>query len=196
MAMNAWIRASLTLVAAAAVGALLWTASQFDLHTTGGYWAAMGVIAGGGLLLGLAQRSAGAGTRSMWLVALVPVTVFGLWVIVVAQPHGNTFRHHLRSWDSDLGIGSAVHDLGQWNGVVALGIGLVLGLALAFVPLRPEIVETTALAPEQRAFAEPVTDRYEDETEVVPVGARRDYDETTSSAGSTAGARHANRSHT
>jgi hypothetical protein len=172
--MNAWIRASLTLLAAGAVGALLWAGSQFDLHTTGGYWAAMGVIAGGGLLLGLAQRSGGVGSRATWLMAVVPVTVVGLWVITVAQPHGSTFRHHLRSWDSDLGIGSAVHDMGQWNGVVALGIGLVLGLALAFVPVRPTVAEP--VAPEERPFAEPVPERTEDETEVVPVGAgRRDY---------------------
>jgi hypothetical protein len=173
MAMNAWIRASLTLVAAAAAGALLWTASQFDLHTTGGYWAAMGVIAGGGLLLGLAQRSGGAGSRAMWLVAAVPVTVFGLWVIDVAQPHGNTFRHHVRLWDSDLSIGSAVHDIGRWNGVVALGIGLVVGLALAFVPVRTAVIEPPAAA-EERRFAEPVPEPTEGETEIVPVGAPRD----------------------
>ena len=169
--MNAWIRASLTLVAAGAVGALLWAASQFDLHTTGGYWAAMGVIAGGGLLLGLAQRSTGAGTRAMWLVAILPVTILGLWVIVAAQPHGNTFRHHLLSWSSDLNVGGAVHDLGQWNGVIALGIGLVLGLTLSFVPIRPTLA--MPVPPDERPFAEPVPERHEDETEVVPVGAAR-----------------------
>jgi hypothetical protein len=59
--MNAWNRALLTLLAAGATGALLWVASQFDTHTTGGYWAAMGVIAGGGLLVGLAQLRGGDG---------------------------------------------------------------------------------------------------------------------------------------
>ena len=170
MAMNALIRASLTLVAAGAVGALLWAASQFDLHTNGGYWAAMGVIAGGGVLLGLAQRSAGPGTRVSWLLAFVPVAIAGLWTIVAVQPHGNTFRNHVTSWSSDLGIGSAVHDIGQWNGVLALGIGLVLGLALSFVPITAEVVEPVPA--DERPFAEPVPE--ERPTEVVGAGAPRD----------------------
>jgi len=127
--MNAWNRALLTLLAAGATGALLWVGSQFDTHTTGGYWAAMGVIAGGGLLLGLSQLRRGGGSRiAMFMVAFVPVTVAALWAIVVAQPHSNTFRSHLRSWDSDLGITGAVNDIALWNGVLALGIGLVFGL--------------------------------------------------------------------
>ena len=58
--MNGWNRALTTLLAAGAAGFLLWLAAQFNMHATGGYWAALGVVAGCGLLLGLAQlRGAG-----------------------------------------------------------------------------------------------------------------------------------------
>ena len=129
--MNAMNRALLTLFAAGVTGCLLWLASQFDTRHTGGYWAAMGVIAGGGLLLGLAQlRGAGGNPVAYFLLAFVPVLVAGLWVIVSAQPHTNTFRSHVRAWNGDLGITRAVHSISLWNGVVALGIGLVFGLTM------------------------------------------------------------------
>ena len=74
--MNGLIRVFLTLLAAGATGALLWCASQFDRGTTGGYWAAMGVIAAGGLLFGLAQLSTAAlGSRAAFLLAFVPIGI-------------------------------------------------------------------------------------------------------------------------
>jgi len=129
--MNAMNRALFTLLAAGATGCLLWLASQFDTHHTGGYWAAMGVIAGGGLLFGVARlRGGGRNPVAYFLLAFVPVLVAGLWVIVAAQPHTNTFRSHVASWNADLGITGAVHSISLWNGVVALGIGLVFGLTM------------------------------------------------------------------
>src|SRR5579884_922603 len=110
MQMNAMNRALLTLLAAGATGCLLWLASRFDTHHTGGYWAAMGVIAGAGLLLGLAQLRGGGGhPPGFFLLAFLPAAIAGLWIIVAAQPHANTFRSHVGAWDGDLGIGSAVH---------------------------------------------------------------------------------------
>src|SRR5438552_2638901 len=72
MEMNAMNRALMTLLAASATGCLLWLASQFHTGTTGGYWAAMGVIAGGGLLLALAQlRGAGGNPPGMFLLSFL-----------------------------------------------------------------------------------------------------------------------------
>jgi hypothetical protein len=131
MHMNAMYRALLTLLTAGATGCLLWVASQFDTHRTGGYWAAMGVIAGGGLLLGLAQLRGGGGNPiGYFLLAFLPVLVAGLWVIVAAEPHTNTFRSHVTAWNGDLGLTRAVHAISLWNGVLALGIGLVFGLTM------------------------------------------------------------------
>src|SRR5579863_5835121 len=124
-------RPLMTLVAVAAAGALLWTASQFNLHHTGGYWAAMGVIAAGGLVFGLTQlRGSGGNPQMFGLAVLLPMLVVGLWLIITAEPLSNTFRSHLRTWDSHMGIVSAVSDIAIWNGVIALGIGLVCGLML------------------------------------------------------------------
>ena len=37
--MNGWTRALTTLLAAGVAGFLLWLAAQFDMRTSGGYWA-------------------------------------------------------------------------------------------------------------------------------------------------------------
>jgi hypothetical protein len=165
-------RALLTLLAAAGAGALLWVAAQFNSNATGGYWAAMGVIAAGGLLLGLAQgRASGYPPLALPLV-FVPIAVVTLWVIIVAEPVSNTFRSHLRGWDSDLGISSAVHDIGVWNGVLALGVGLVLGFALEPAAMRRRAtaaVPTVTPTALETAPAEPVV---ADGSEATPQGTR------------------------
>src|SRR5207248_7949851 len=81
MHMNAWNRALTTLLAAGAAGFLLWLAAQFDMHTTGGYWAALGIVAGCGLLLGLGQlRGAGGNPPAMLLLGFLPVLVCAGWI--------------------------------------------------------------------------------------------------------------------
>ncbi|MBV8081105.1 MAG: hypothetical protein JO186_12115 [Actinobacteria bacterium] len=157
--MNALTRALLTLLAAGATGALLWLASaRFDLHHTGGYWAAMGVVAGGGLLLGLAQlRGGGGNPPGFFLLAFLPTAIAGLWVIVAAQPHANPFRNRVRTWDGDLGITRAVHFISSWNGVLALGIGLMFGLTMepAWVLVRSRATAPAAM--DTDAADEPLT---------------------------------------
>jgi hypothetical protein len=147
MHMNAWNRALTTLLAAAAAGFLLWLAAQFNMHNTGGYWAALGIVAGCGLLLGLAQlRGAGGNPRAMLLLDFLPLTVCAGWILVYAEPHGNWFRDHVGRWSSDIGVGSVVHDVATFNGVLAFGIGLVFAYAL-----EPRMIarkrETVAAAP-------------------------------------------------
>jgi hypothetical protein len=142
---NGWTRAATTLLAAGAAGFLLWLAAQWDMHTTGGYWAAMGVVAGGGLLLGAAQlRGAGGNPPAMFLLGFLPVLVCAGWVIVYDQPHANWFRNHVTSWSSSIGILDVVRDVATWNGVLAFGIGLVFAYTLepAVLGRRREVVET------------------------------------------------------
>src|SRR3954452_14092326 len=101
--MNTTARALLTLLAALAIGGLLWVAAQFDTTTTGGYWAAMAVIAAGGLLFGLAQvRNDEETSPALRFLAFLPAIVAALWVIVAAQPDPNTYRNHVGAWSSDL----------------------------------------------------------------------------------------------
>jgi hypothetical protein len=129
--MNAWNRAFATLLAAGAAGFLLWLAAQFDMHTTGGYWAALGIVAGCGLLLGVAQlRGAGGNPPAMFLFGFLPVFVCASWVLLYAQPHSEWGRHLIRSWSGDIGIRGVVSDISMWNGVVAFGMGLVFAYVL------------------------------------------------------------------
>jgi hypothetical protein len=119
----------MTLVAAAIGGFGLWLVAHFDQTETGEYWAAMGVIAGAGLLFGLAQlRGRGGNPPAAFLIAFVPVLVAGGWVLLAMEPHANWFRDNIRAWDRDLGINDVVHYVGLQVGVVAFAIGLTFGL--------------------------------------------------------------------
>ena len=143
--MNASIRALTTLLAAGTAGFLLWLAAQFDMRHTGGYWAALGVVAGCGLLLGAAQlRGLGGNPPAMLLGSFLPVLVCAGWIVVAVEPQPNWFRDHFTAWSSDLGILHVVRDLGTFNGVLAFGIGLVFGYALepAMIARRRRVVET------------------------------------------------------
>jgi hypothetical protein len=147
MHMNGLSRAVTTLLAAGAAGFLLWLAAQFDMHTTGGYWAALGVVAGCGLLLGLVQlRGGGGNPPAMLLLAFLPVFVCASWVLLYAQPNSEWGRHLIRSWSGDIGIRGVVNDVSLWNGVVAFGVGLVFAYVLepAMLGRRREVVATDA----------------------------------------------------
>src|SRR5215213_3979228 len=129
--MNSMTRPIATLLAAAAGGAGLWLAGHWDTETTGGYWAALGVVAGAGLLLGLAQlRSPDGNVGGMFLFAFVPVAIAAGWVLITEQPNPNQWRDQVREWNRDLGIADVVHYVAPWLAVCAFGIGLVFGLTL------------------------------------------------------------------
>ena len=120
--MTTWTRALATLLAAAAAGFLIWLAAQFDRGTTGGYWAALGVVAGCGLLLGLAQlRGSGGNPPVTLLFVFVPVLVCAGWVILYAQPHANWFRNHVSAWSGDIGVpADRIVRLGEGVAIVSL----------------------------------------------------------------------------
>ena len=154
--MNAWNRALTTLLAAAAAGFLLWLAAQFNMHNTGGYWAALGIVAGCGLLLGLAQlRGSGGNPPAMLLLDFLPVLICAGWVLVYAEPHANWFRTHVGRWSGDIGIRGVVHDVATWNGVLAFGIGLVFGYMLepGMMRRKREAVETAPVMQRRRLTA-------------------------------------------
>ena len=144
-------RALSTLAGAAAAGGLIWVAAQMDQGTTGGYWAQLGILGGAGLALALA-RLPDTGVRTLvpslptFVLAFLPSLVAAAWIVVAAQPHGNTWRRHVLSWSSDIGVTRPVHDLGPVAIVLAFGLGALLGLVFERRAVRAAVTE--AVAPE------------------------------------------------
>jgi hypothetical protein len=127
-------RGTITLLAAAIAGLLVWLATQVSASSNGGYWGVYGLIAGAGLVMA-ASQILGGWTKwglprlslNVFLIAFVPVLVAAGWVLVAAQPDPNWFRDHVNNWSSDIGIGGLVSDLIEYVSVLAFGIGLVFG---------------------------------------------------------------------
>jgi MFS family permease len=133
-------RATLTLIGAAAAGALLWLATSIlpdnvSDASLGGYWAAFGLVALGGLAMALSQLLGG-WTKWGWprisshvfLVAFVPTLIVGGWVLAAHEPDSYWLGRHVRSWSGDLGVDGLVDSLGLMIPAIAFGIGLVFGL--------------------------------------------------------------------
>jgi hypothetical protein len=143
--MNGLSRAAATLLGAAAAGFLLWLAAQVGRHSTGGYWAAYGIVAGAGVLFALSQLRGRTGhPPGMLLLGFLPVLVVAGWVLLGMQPHANWFRSHVLGWSGDMHIRGAVQDIGTSIGVLAFGIGYTLGAVAEPGPKRrPVVVEPT-----------------------------------------------------
>jgi len=160
-----------TAVAAGTAGVLLWLATQVGQQTTARFWASMGIVAGAGLVVALAQALGGwtKGLRlrlspGTFLVGFLPTLVVAGWILMATQPGGGWHGGRFASWSSSLGILDVVHDLGLWHGVLAFGLGLMLGLSLDTVPAleagpTAEVAVTHATAPavDRPAADDPVT---------------------------------------
>jgi hypothetical protein len=133
-------RATLTLIGAAAAGVLLWLATtavpdSLADASRGGYWAAFGLVALGGLVMALSQLLGG-WTKWGWprvsshvfLVGFVPTLIVGGWMLAAHEPQNYWLGRHVRSWSGDIGINGLVDSLGLMLPAIAFGIGLVFGL--------------------------------------------------------------------
>jgi hypothetical protein len=155
-----------TAVAAAAVGLLLWLATHVGQQSTARFWTSLWIVAGAGLVFALAQ-AVGGWTKGLrlrlskgtFLLGFVPSLVVVGWILMATQPGGGWHGGRIASWSSSLGVLDVVHDLGLWHGVLAFGLGLVLGLSLDTVPAAGEVVVfDEGRAPrEQWAADEPLT---------------------------------------
>jgi len=153
-------RAVATLVGTAAAAVLLWVAAQFHMHSTSGYWAALGIVAAAGFVLGVLQMRGRTGHPPAMFVAFLPAFVVGAWVLLAMQPHNVWGRHLILSWSHDIHVTGVVRDVGMWVGVIAFGLGYVLGTVLEPAPARRRVVPAAApMAPaayDRRAADEPV----------------------------------------
>jgi hypothetical protein len=143
----------------------VWVAgAHIDRTTTGGYWAAMGIIAAAGLVFGLAQLRGGGGHPPVMLLGVfLPVLVLGGWILLGLQP-GNGYGHaHVLIWSKDMDIKNAVLSIGSWAGVIAFAIGATLAASLE--PMTRRVVEPTAPVDHEALDAPTTAERREVEPE-------------------------------
>jgi hypothetical protein len=158
-------RATLTLIGVAAVGVLLWFATQIigndpSTASAGEYWATFGVVAGAGLVIALSQLLGG-WTKWGWprisgkvfLVGFLPTLVAGGWILAAQEPGEAWLGRNIRSWSGHLGIEGLVTDLGLMIPAVAFAIGLVFGLTFDTTGPRSAKTKGVPAAGAQRPVA-------------------------------------------
>jgi hypothetical protein len=150
-------------LAAGLVGLALWGATQVGTQTPGRFWLAMAIVAGAGLLIALTNH-VGTWTKGLRLrmspstfaLAFLPVLVCVGWILLASQPGNGWQEGRIHSWSDTIGILGVVHDVGLWTGVLAFGLGLVLGLSFDGVPAPMVDTEPTDRVPAGAPADEPV----------------------------------------
>src|SRR6266571_3972512 len=158
-------RATVTLIAAAIAGLLIWIATQIGDSSNGEYWATYGVIAAAGLAMALSQLLGGwtkwgvpRVSISVFLSAFIPVAIAVLWIVIFHQPHHGLGRNHIRKWSNDIGIDGIVKDFKEYVAVLSFGLGLVFGFTFdtagpiarrgrGEAPAEPTVADRTTPAP-------------------------------------------------
>jgi hypothetical protein len=151
------VRGVATLVGAGIAGGLVWLSTQIGQGSTGGYWAAVGILAGAGLTMAASQLAGGWTKWGMprisagvFLIGFLPVLIVAGWVLLAGQPDSNWFQSHVDSWSGSIAIDGPVHDLRSVISVLAFGLGLVFGLTFDTAgPRRPGEPVWESRAPEQ-----------------------------------------------
>ncbi len=132
------VRAIATLIGVAAALLLIWIAQALvgDEATTSEYWIALGLIAAGGLALGLSQLLGG-WTKWGWptlsptvfLLGFLPTLIVGGWIALAKQPQAGLEEGRFDRWSQDIGIGGFVNDMAPYLPAIALVVGLVLAFS-------------------------------------------------------------------
>ncbi len=186
-----------TLAAAGIAGLLLWAATRVGQQSDGRYWAELAIVAAAGLVLALSQF-VGNWTKGLRvrlslgtvLFGLLPVLICVGWILLAGQPGNGWEEGRIVSWSGSIGLTGLVHDLALWQGVLAFGFGLVLGLSLDAVPetmiaadveRRPADVVATTAPVDRRATDEALTAElraHDAQPHTVNVGPASDDDDT------------------
>ncbi|MGH3029515.1 MAG: hypothetical protein ACRDNE_01880 [Gaiellaceae bacterium] len=131
-----FLRALLTVIGLAVAGFLVWLSSSFDVDLLNEFWAAVGLAAGAGLVLGLLRlgrgwmRRGGPGVSVAMLgLTALPASAVAGWVLLATQPEGGWQRERLGEWSTSMGLLDVVRGFGEQPLVLAFGVGLVWALA-------------------------------------------------------------------
>jgi hypothetical protein len=177
-------RGLMTALAVGVAGLLLWVATQVGMQTTGRFWASLGIVAGAGLAFALlpAMGSPVAGLRfrlspATFLIGFLPTLIVVGWILLATQPGSGWHEGRFVSWSHSLGLLGVVHAIGLWHGVLAFGLGAVLGMSLDAVPVPETVVERDTVVERERETGptwrrRPTTDRVDAADE--PVQAERE----------------------
>lgn len=150
------VRAIFTLIGVGVAGFLIWLATLFELDQTSEFWAAMGLVAGAGLALGLSQLFGGwtkwgipVISPGVFLLAFVPTALIVGWILLATQPEGGWQQTRLANWSDDLGILGFVQDIGVFGAALALGTGLVLAFSFDTTGPRTREIERETGYPDE-----------------------------------------------
>jgi hypothetical protein len=153
-------RGLMTALAVGLAGLLLWVATQVGVQSTARFWAAMGIVAAGGLVLALLPALGGwtSGLRlrispGALLLGVLPALVVTGWILLATQPGNGWQEGRFVSWSHDLGLMGIVHAVGLWHGALAFGFGVVLGMSLDALPVVERVDE---VVPERTVVEQPV----------------------------------------
>jgi len=171
------VRGLFTLLGVVAAGFLIWLATLFDLDATGEFWAAMGILAAAGFVLGISQLLGGwtkwglpIVSPGVFLFGFLPALILGGGILLATRDTGQGTRDTVSGWAQDLGIESFVQDISLFQGAIALGIGLVFSFVFDTAgPRREYVAERTTTVPDEDVHD---YERREPVTTTVPAGER------------------------
>ena len=142
------VRGLFTLLGVAAAGFLVWLATQFELSSTGEFWAAMAILAGAGAALGLSQLLGGwtkwgapTISPSVLLLGFIPTLVAVGGILVATRPTGTEEGENVAGWIRDIGLGGLAEDLAVFQGVLAFGLGIVFSFIFDTMGPRTRVLD-------------------------------------------------------
>jgi hypothetical protein len=171
------VRGLFTLLGVVAAGFLIWLATLFDLDATGEFWAAMGLLAAAGFVLGFSQLLGGwtkwgvpVLSPGVFLFGFLPALILGGGILLATRDTGQGTRDTVSGWAQDLGIEGFVQDMSLFQGAIALAIGLVFSFVFDTAgPRREYVAERTTTVPDEDVHD---YERREPVTTTVPAGER------------------------
>jgi hypothetical protein len=171
------VRGLFTLLGVVAAGFLIWLATLFNLDATGEFWAAMGILAAAGFVLGISQLLGGwtkwglpVVSPGVFLFGFLPALILGGGILLATRDTGQGTRDTVSGWAQDLGIEAFVQDMSVFQGAIALAIGLVFSFVFDTAgPRREYVAERTTTVPDEDVHD---YERREPVTTTVPAGER------------------------